>query len=89
MKILIAGATSGIGRFLAEWLLEAGHDVWGFARSIEGALAHARFRASACDVTAWDKVDELAGRDCGRDAPIGCHYYLRRAPRSCWSSNDS
>lgn len=62
MKILIAGATSGIGRFLAEWLLGAGHDVWGFARSVEGALAHARFRASACDVTAWDKVDELAGK---------------------------
>jgi NAD(P)-dependent dehydrogenase (short-subunit alcohol dehydrogenase family) len=61
MKILIAGANSGIGRFLAERLLEAGHSVWGFARSTEGALAHARFRAFACDVAEWDEVDHLAG----------------------------
>lgn len=62
MKIVIAGATSGIGRFLAEWLLEAGHSVWGFARSIEGAPVHARFRASACDITEWDEVGELAAK---------------------------
>ncbi len=61
MKILIAGATSGIGRFLAERLLGANHDVWGFARSTEGALAHPRFRALACDVAEWEGVDQLAG----------------------------
>lgn len=61
MKILIAGATSGIGRFLAERLLDAGHDVWGFARSTGGALAHARFRAFACDVAEWERVEQLAG----------------------------
>lgn len=61
MKVLIAGATSGIGRFLAERLLEAGHDVWGFARSTEGALAHPRFRLFACDVAEWERVDQLAG----------------------------
>jgi NAD(P)-dependent dehydrogenase (short-subunit alcohol dehydrogenase family) len=59
MRILLAGATSGMGRFLAEWLLEAGHDVWGFARSSEGALVHARFRSFTCDVSAWDEVDQL------------------------------
>jgi len=62
MKILIAGATSGIGRFLAEWLLQAGHEVWGFARSTEGALDHARFHAFACDVTDWEGVEQLAAR---------------------------
>jgi NAD(P)-dependent dehydrogenase (short-subunit alcohol dehydrogenase family) len=60
MRILIAGATLGIGRFLAERLLEGGHDVWGFARSIDGAIAHARFRSSACDVSEWDEVAQLA-----------------------------
>jgi NAD(P)-dependent dehydrogenase (short-subunit alcohol dehydrogenase family) len=61
MKILIAGATSGIGRFLSERLLEAGHEVWGFARSTGGAPGHPRFRAFACDVADWDQVDQLAG----------------------------
>lgn len=60
MKILIAGATSGLGRFLAERLLEAGHHVWGFARSSEGALAHERFRSFACDLAEWEEVDHLA-----------------------------
>ena len=59
MRILLAGATSGIGRFLAERLLQAGHDVWGFARSSDGALVHARFRSFACDVSEWDEVDQL------------------------------
>ena len=60
MRILIAGATSGIGRFLAERLLQAGHDVWGFARSSAGALVNARFRSFTCDVSEWDEVDQLA-----------------------------
>jgi len=60
MNILIAGASSGIGRFLAERFLKAGHNVWGFARSVKGAVVHARFRAFACDVAEWDKVDHLA-----------------------------
>ena len=61
MNILIAGARSGIGRFLTDRLLEAGHSVWGFARSIDGTLTHPRFRAFACDVAEWDDVEKLAG----------------------------
>lgn len=60
MRILIAGATSGIGRFLAERLIEVGHDVWGFARSSDSTLAHARFRSFTCDVSEWDEVDQLS-----------------------------
>jgi NAD(P)-dependent dehydrogenase (short-subunit alcohol dehydrogenase family) len=76
MKILIAGASSGIGRFLTGRLLEAGHDVWGFARSIDGALTHPHFQAFACDVAEWDNVGKLAGTIAGEtqqlDAIIIC-----------------
>lgn len=40
-KILITGATSGVGLALAERLLEEGHEIWATGRS-EGALAKLR-----------------------------------------------
>lgn len=62
MNILIAGASSGIGSFLAERLLEAGHSIWSFSRSGKCALAHERFRAFACNVADWQQVEQLASK---------------------------
>ncbi len=32
MKVLVTGATSGLGRNAAQWLLEAGHEVYAIGR---------------------------------------------------------
>lgn len=61
MNLVISGASSGIGRSLAERLLAQGHSVWGFSCSGGGGLRHPRFRAAACDVADWDQVAQLAG----------------------------
>jgi len=59
MNLVITGSSSGIGRALALHLLSGGHQVWGIARSEQGA--HDRFRASRCDVAAWPEVERVAG----------------------------
>ena len=70
MNILIAGTSSGIGRFLATRLLEAGNHVWGFARSTGDALHHAQFRPFICDVSDWEQVFQLSTRIAEEIAPL-------------------
>ena len=63
MRIIITGASSGIGRALAERLLSHGHLVWGLARSDQTAFARqnpGRFFAARCDVADWAQVDRTA-----------------------------
>jgi len=63
MRIVITGSSSGIGHALAERLLAHGHQVWGLARTdqSEFAVTHAgRFRATRCDVAAWEQISEAA-----------------------------
>ena len=68
MRILIAGATSGIGLAAAEALAADGHEVWGCGRRpMERPLSAAgllHFRQ--CDVADEDQVQDLYGEIRGR-----------------------
>lgn len=63
MNIVLTGSSSGIGRALAERLLDRGHRVWGLARSEQSDLATLHpvtFRAAKCDVSNWHDVAAAA-----------------------------
>lgn len=63
MNIVITGSSSGIGHALTGHLLDRGHQVWGIARSDQGAFAarHAgRFQAARCDVAEWAQMEKTA-----------------------------
>jgi nucleoside-diphosphate-sugar epimerase len=57
MKVLVAGATGGIGRSLVPKLVAAGHEVTGMIRSESGA---AGVRAQGADVVLADGLDGAA-----------------------------
>lgn len=60
MRLLITGTSTGIGNALAKHLLTQGHDIWGIARSEQGALARdfpGKFRFSQADVSLWAEMD--------------------------------
>lgn len=60
MKILLTGSSTGIGRFLSERLVSAGHEVWGLARSAQSPLpataGAGSFHALRCDVGQWTQM---------------------------------
>jgi len=61
MKIVITGSSSGIGRALTLSLLEAGHHIWGIARSNQNdleALYPIHFKSCRCDVSSYTQVSE-------------------------------
>lgn len=78
MRVLVTGSSTGIGRALTLRLLDAGHAVWGWARSDQAALAAARpaFRATRTDVADWAAVhagaEEIAAAWGGLDALVTC-----------------
>jgi uncharacterized protein YbjT (DUF2867 family) len=57
MKILVAGATGGLGRSLLPKLVAAGHEVTGMVRSGSSAAA---VRAQGADVVVADGLDAAA-----------------------------
>lgn len=65
MNILVTGSSSGIGRALAEQLLEHGHTVWGLARSAQAPMpgrGAERFHPLTCDVSDWTQLETTASR---------------------------
>jgi len=50
MKIFITGITSGIGRSLAERLLDAGHEVWGTTRDVSRVAPRSRLHPVTLDL---------------------------------------
>jgi NAD(P)-dependent dehydrogenase (short-subunit alcohol dehydrogenase family) len=65
MNLVITGTSAGIGRSLAAHLGAQGHEVWGLARSSQGALAsgqNGRFHPIRCDVADWTQVESAVGQ---------------------------
>lgn len=63
MHIVLTGSSTGIGRELAQRLLDRGHHVWGLARSAQGELATRHphlFRATRVDVAQLAEVEHAA-----------------------------
>ncbi len=63
MNFVVTGSSTGIGRALTERLLQAGHSVWGLARSDQSDFAadhRGAFRGAVCDVSDWDSVAQAA-----------------------------
>lgn len=56
MKIVITGASSGIGKFLADTLVAKGHVVCRLARSPQEGFSF------QCDVSDWSTVENCAGK---------------------------
>ena len=65
MKVLITGITNGLGRALAEWLLDQGHEVAGCGRDPQAlqSLREANCFVDQVDVRDWTAVEKWA-KDC-------------------------
>ena len=75
-RLIVTGASSGIGQVLARELIEDGWEVWGLARRPQEDLPGGGFRHSVCDVADWPEVraaaDEVGGCWESLDALICC-----------------
>lgn len=56
MKIILTGSSSGIGKWVAEFLSANNHEIWGLSRSPQNE----KFRTSICDVSNWNQTLKVA-----------------------------
>ena len=59
MKILITGASRGIGKALGEYYKNKGFEIWGIARD-EGALKEVCDKYFVCDLSNLEEVSEIS-----------------------------
>lgn len=59
LVLLITGSSKGIGKYLAEYYLNLGHQVIGCARSSAPTIDHKRFTYFKCDVTSEHDVEQM------------------------------
>ena len=71
-KIVLTGATSGIGVYLRERLLAQGHQVIAVSRSASNLKASAGLDALDCDLASTDAVRAVAGIISDKHGPIDC-----------------
>ena len=58
MKVLITGASQGIGKAIAEDFLDKGHKVVGIDRQVAG-ISHESYLHYVCDVRDYDRLPEV------------------------------
>jgi putative NADH-flavin reductase len=84
MKIVIFGATRGVGRCLADRALDEGHSVTAVARNpAVCGIAHHRLRSVACDVREPASVSEVIA---GHDVVFGTLGDDSRGPTTLYSA---
>lgn len=60
MKVLVTGSSQGIGRAIAEYFLNEGHDVTGIDRQ-PASFSHIHYTHHVCDIRNHDSLPEIPG----------------------------
>jgi len=69
-KILITGPSSGIGKAIAENLLQAGHQVLGLSRRAQGCFDHPSYQGITADLSQLQQLPDLLKKICKQHPDI-------------------